>query len=132
MVPFYGWGSPNSRLLSHYEEELYFLPLSSQRFLVLIWLTSEGRKAESTLEPTQEVSKTGTLNWESSALTTRPILHNTLLIVLDSTLDICVCLYCEAWAYCIVKCDLGARLSKSSKSPGFGAMTQSCSLEIYT
>ena len=29
----------------------YFLPLSFQKFLVLIWLTSEGWKAEATLEP---------------------------------------------------------------------------------
>ena len=33
---------------SHFEEAVYFLPLSSQKFLVL---TSEGWKAESTLEP---------------------------------------------------------------------------------
>ena len=37
--------------LSHFEEAVYFLPLSSQKFLVLILLTSEGWKAESTLEP---------------------------------------------------------------------------------
>ena len=36
---------------SHFEEAVYFLPLSSQKFLVLILSTSEGRKAESTLEP---------------------------------------------------------------------------------
>ena len=29
----------------------YFLPLSSKKSLVLIWLTSEGWKAKSTLEP---------------------------------------------------------------------------------
>ena len=34
-----GWGSTASRLQSHYEETLYFLPLSSQKFLVLIWST---------------------------------------------------------------------------------------------
>ena len=34
-----------------FEEVIYFLPLSSQIFLVLILLTSEGWKAESTLEP---------------------------------------------------------------------------------
>ena len=37
---------------SHFEEAVYFLPLSSQKFPVLILLTSEGWKAESTLEPT--------------------------------------------------------------------------------
>ena len=36
---------------SHFEEPVYFLPLSSQKFLVLILSTSEGWKAESTLEP---------------------------------------------------------------------------------
>ena len=36
---------------SHFEEAVYFLPLSSQKFLVLILSTSEGWKAESTVEP---------------------------------------------------------------------------------
>ena len=36
---------------SHFEEAVYFLPLSSQKFLVLILLISEGWKAESALEP---------------------------------------------------------------------------------
>ena len=51
MVPFYGWASTASRQQSQYEETVYFLPLSSQRFLVLIRSTSEGRKAERTLKP---------------------------------------------------------------------------------
>ena len=42
--------SITSRLQSHFEEAVYFLPLSFQKFLVVIWLTSEGWKAESTLE----------------------------------------------------------------------------------
>ena len=36
---------------SHFEEAVYFLPLSSQKSLVLILWTSEGWTAESTLEP---------------------------------------------------------------------------------
>ena len=36
---------------SHFEEAVYFLPLSSQKFLVLILSTWEGWKAESILEP---------------------------------------------------------------------------------
>ena len=36
---------------SHFEQAVYFLPFSSQKFLVLILLTSEGWKAELTLEP---------------------------------------------------------------------------------
>ena len=50
MVPFCGWGSTASRL-EPLREAVYFLPLSSQKFLVLILSTSEGWKAESTLEP---------------------------------------------------------------------------------
>ena len=46
MAPFYGWGSTASRL-DHFEEAVYFLPLSSQKFLALILLTSERWKAES-------------------------------------------------------------------------------------
>ena len=42
MDPFYGWGSNVSRLQNHYEETVYFLPISSQQFLVLISSTSEG------------------------------------------------------------------------------------------
>ena len=55
---------------SHFEEAVYFLPLSSQKFPVFILSTSEGWKAESILEPV--VLSTGPLDWESSALTTRP------------------------------------------------------------
>ena len=41
-VRFYRWGSTAT---------VYFLPLGSQKFLVLTLSTSEGWKAESTLEP---------------------------------------------------------------------------------
>ena len=51
MAPFYEWGSAVSRLQYHYEETIYFLPLNPQKVLVLIWPTSEGWKAELTLEP---------------------------------------------------------------------------------
>ena len=37
--------------LNHFDEAVYFLPLSSQKFLVLILSTSQGWKTESTLEP---------------------------------------------------------------------------------
>ena len=36
---------------SHFEEAVYFLPLSPQKFLVLTLSNSEGWKAKSTLEP---------------------------------------------------------------------------------
>ena len=35
----------------HFEEAVYFLPFSSQKFMVLILSTSEGWKTQSTLEP---------------------------------------------------------------------------------
>ena len=50
MAPFYD-GVQLPQGLSHFKETVYFLPLSSQIFLVLILSTSEGWKAESTLEP---------------------------------------------------------------------------------
>ena len=40
-----------SRLQSYYEKTVFFLPLSPREFQKLISLTSEGWKAESTLEP---------------------------------------------------------------------------------
>ena len=49
MAPFYVWGSTAPRL-EPLRESVYFLPLSSPKFLVLILSTSEGWKAESTLE----------------------------------------------------------------------------------
>ena len=51
MAPFYGRDSIASRLQKHFKEPVYFLPLSLQKSLVLILLTLEGWKAESTLEP---------------------------------------------------------------------------------
>ena len=51
MAPFCGWGSIASRLQTHLEEAVYFLPPISQKFLVLIWSTTEDWKADSTLEP---------------------------------------------------------------------------------
>ena len=52
MTPFYEWGLTVSRLQSHSQEIAYFLPLSRQKFVELIWPTSQGWKVESTLEPT--------------------------------------------------------------------------------
>ena len=51
MSHFYGWGSVTSRLQNHFDETVYFLPLSTQKFLVLIWLTSELWKAKLTVVP---------------------------------------------------------------------------------
>ena len=73
MASFYRWGSSASRLQSHFKEAVYFLQLSSQKFLVLILSTSEGWKAESTLEPPSGFEH-GILDWESSILTTRSLL----------------------------------------------------------
>ena len=44
-------GSTASNLQSNYKEAVYFLPLSSQKSLVIILSTLEGWKTESTLEP---------------------------------------------------------------------------------
>ena len=77
MAPFYQWGLTASKLQSHYEEAVYFLPQSSQKFLVLIWSTSEGWKAELTLEPPSGFDH-GPLDWEFSNLTNRPLLHSVL------------------------------------------------------
>ena len=49
MAPLYDWGRSASMILSHYEETIYFLPLSHQEFLILIWSTWQGCKDESTL-----------------------------------------------------------------------------------
>ena len=54
MSPSYGWDSAVPRLKCHYEETVYFLLLSYQEVLVLIWLTSKGWKAESTFGPPSE------------------------------------------------------------------------------
>ena len=54
MVPLYWCGSTVSRLQRAFtgRQFTYFLPLSPQDVLVLIWSTSEGWKAELPLEPT--------------------------------------------------------------------------------
>ena len=51
MVPFYEWGSTTARLQSNYEDTVHFLPVSSQKFLLLIWSISEGWKTQLILEP---------------------------------------------------------------------------------
>ena len=66
MTPFYGqWGSIVSRLQSHYDQMAYLLPLSPQKFLVLLWSTSEGWKAESTLNSSSSLNMKP-LDWEFS------------------------------------------------------------------
>ena len=69
VAPFYGWGSTSWRLYNHFEEAVYFLPLSSQKFLVLISSTSV-------------VLNMGPVNSESSALTTWPFLYGCRLQLL--------------------------------------------------
>ena len=61
MAPFYGWGSTALRLEPLWEGSLVILSESGERL-------KEGWKAESTLEPPSGF-KHGTLDWESSALT---------------------------------------------------------------
>ena len=50
MAPFYGWGSTASRLEA-IAKAVYFITISSEKFLILILSTSEGWNADSTLEP---------------------------------------------------------------------------------
>ena len=50
MVPFYGWGSTASKLEPLWRGSL-LISLSFQKFVVLILLSSEEWKAESTSEP---------------------------------------------------------------------------------
>ena len=50
MAPFYGLGSTPSRLQSHHEEIVYFLPLSFQIFQVLIRSILDGWKIKITLK----------------------------------------------------------------------------------
>ena len=50
MAPFFMNGVQLPQGYSHFEEAVYLLPFSSQKFLVLILSTSEGWKAEPTLE----------------------------------------------------------------------------------
>ena len=49
------------RLQGHYNETDYFLPLSPLKFLVLIWSTSKGWKAELTLKPPSSFEVQGLL-----------------------------------------------------------------------
>ena len=51
MVPIFMDGVQLPQGYSYFKEEYYFLPFSSQKLLELISSTSEGWKAESTLEP---------------------------------------------------------------------------------
>ena len=51
MAPFFMDGVQLPQGYSHFEEAVYLLPFSSQKFVVLILATSEGWKIESTLEP---------------------------------------------------------------------------------
>ena len=63
---------------SHYEEAVYFLPLSSQKFLVLTWSTLEGWKAESALKPASgfEHGTPGLVIQRLNHLTIAPLLNN--------------------------------------------------------
>ena len=60
----------------HFEEAVYFLPLSSQIFLVLILSTSKDERLN---RPWSHpvLLNTEPLDWKSSTLTTRPLLDET-------------------------------------------------------
>ena len=75
MAPFYGRGSATSRLQSHYEKEVYFLPQVPRSS----WYSFDRpRKDERLSRPWIHpvILNTGPLDWESSALTTRRQIDN--------------------------------------------------------
>ena len=77
---FYGWGSTASRLQNHFKERVYFLLVSPQEFLVLIWLALEDeRLSRSWSHPV--VLNLRALDWESSNLTTRPTISISILCI---------------------------------------------------
>ena len=76
MAPFYGWVSIFLRLLSHYQERVYFLPLSSQKFLVFDQPWKDVKLSRSCSHTV--VLNPGPLDQESSTLITRPLLHSYL------------------------------------------------------
>ena len=70
---FCGWSSIASRLQCHYVEVVYFLPLSSQKF--------RPQKDERLNRPWSHPVglNMGPLDWESSVVTTRALLHHSSL-----------------------------------------------------
>ena len=73
-VPFYGWISTVSRLQSYYEEAVYFLPQVPRD----PWYSFDRPRDDKRLSrPSSHpvALNKGHLDWESSALITRPLLH---------------------------------------------------------
>ena len=66
-----------SEVWSHFEETVYFLPLSSRKFLVLILLTSEGWKTELILESPSGFEH-GTTGLEIQCLNPRPLIPHVM------------------------------------------------------
>lgn len=64
----YGWGSTISGLLSHYEEAIYFSPLSSPK---ISWFSFDRPKKDERLSQSWSdpvILNMGPLDWESRAL----------------------------------------------------------------
>ena len=79
---FYGLGSTVSRLLRHYEETVYLLPLSSRN----TWHSFDIPRKDEKLNRSWNhpvVLRTGPLDWESWALTTRPFRRKVLFCSRD-------------------------------------------------
>ena len=78
IAPFFMDGVQLPQGYSHFEEAVYFLPLSSQIFWYSLY---RPRKDERLSRPWSHpvVLSTGPLDWESSALTTRPLLCKLIL-----------------------------------------------------
>ena len=92
MVPFYGWGSTVSRLLSHYKETVYFLPFSSLESHSIDRL----RKNESLSWPWSHPVVLNPGSLDCSALITRPLLHKKCRTVSFSTTPLSGCFCCMA------------------------------------
>ena len=94
---FYGWGSTASRLEQFRGGNLLFTTKFPE-FPVFILSTSEGWKTESTLEPPSGLEHRS-LDWESSTLTTRPMLHIPLLLISYIYIYIYIYIYFISYFY---------------------------------
>ena len=72
-----GWGSPASRLQSHYQETAYYLPFHS--LTRSSWYSIDRTWKDERLSPLSPLWNMGPLDCKSSALTTRPLFHKTSL-----------------------------------------------------
>ena len=75
MAPFFMDGIQLPQGYSHFEEAVYFLPFSSQKFVVILILSTSWKDELSRPWSHPVVLSMGPLDWESKTLTTRPLLQ---------------------------------------------------------